>query len=80
MVYSNLRNYEKLQLIQMADCNNTFFLIFSIRSIICLNLPSFSGGLNPWGMPRRNALRNVSSDLSFYISAYTFELNIKAVS
>ncbi|XP_051135590.1 diacylglycerol kinase 5-like [Andrographis paniculata] len=23
----------------------------SIRSIICLNLPSFSGGLNPWGTP-----------------------------
>ncbi|XP_039853104.1 diacylglycerol kinase 5-like [Panicum virgatum] len=23
----------------------------SIRSIVCLNLPSFSGGLNPWGMP-----------------------------
>ncbi|XP_031392787.1 diacylglycerol kinase 5-like isoform X1 [Punica granatum] len=24
----------------------------SIRSIICLNLPSFSGGLNPWGTPK----------------------------
>ncbi|CAN1161076.1 Diacylglycerol kinase 5 [Linum perenne] len=23
----------------------------SIRSIVCLNLPSFSGGLNPWGTP-----------------------------
>ncbi|KAM3390951.1 hypothetical protein ACQJBY_012535 [Aegilops geniculata] len=23
----------------------------SIRSIICLNLPSFSGGFNPWGTP-----------------------------
>ncbi|KAF5176009.1 Diacylglycerol kinase [Thalictrum thalictroides] len=23
----------------------------SVRSIICLNLPSFSGGLNPWGTP-----------------------------
>ncbi|XP_056167130.1 diacylglycerol kinase 5-like isoform X3 [Syzygium oleosum] len=23
----------------------------SIRSIVCLNLPSFSGGLNPWGKP-----------------------------
>ncbi|KAG4170245.1 hypothetical protein ERO13_A12G136500v2 [Gossypium hirsutum] len=23
----------------------------SIRSIVCLNLPSFSGGLNPWGVP-----------------------------
>ncbi|KAI3717872.1 hypothetical protein L1987_69776 [Smallanthus sonchifolius] len=25
----------------------------TIRSIICLNLPSFSGGLNPWGKPSR---------------------------
>ncbi|ERN03531.1 diacylglycerol kinase 5 [Amborella trichopoda] len=25
----------------------------SIRSIICLNLPSFSGGLNPWGTPNK---------------------------
>ncbi|XP_038691168.1 diacylglycerol kinase 5-like isoform X2 [Tripterygium wilfordii] len=25
----------------------------SIRSIVCLNLPSFSGGLNPWGNPNR---------------------------
>ncbi|KAH6775302.1 diacylglycerol kinase 5 [Perilla frutescens var. hirtella] len=23
----------------------------SIRSIVCVNLPSFSGGLNPWGTP-----------------------------
>ncbi|XP_042519804.1 diacylglycerol kinase 5 [Macadamia integrifolia] len=25
----------------------------SIRSIVCLNLPSFSGGLNPWGTPNK---------------------------
>ncbi|KAL9248622.1 Diacylglycerol kinase 1-like protein [Drosera capensis] len=25
----------------------------SIRSIVCLNLPSFSGGFNPWGTPCR---------------------------
>ncbi|KAI3673755.1 hypothetical protein L6452_39885 [Arctium lappa] len=29
----------------------------TIRSIICLNLPSFSGGLNPWGIPSRKRLR-----------------------
>lgn len=28
----------------------------SIRSIVCLNLPSFSGGLNPWGKPFRKKL------------------------
>ncbi|XP_076958719.1 diacylglycerol kinase 5-like [Bidens hawaiensis] len=29
----------------------------SIRSILCLNLPSFSGGLNPWGTPNPNKNR-----------------------
>ncbi|CAL5010522.1 unnamed protein product [Urochloa decumbens] len=35
----------------------------SIRSIVCLNLPSFSGGLNPWGMPgtRRAADREFTA-------------------
>ncbi|XLS85045.1 hypothetical protein HN51_035211, partial [Arachis hypogaea] len=27
-----------------------------IRSIVCLNLPSFSGGLNPWGTPNQKKL------------------------
>ncbi|KAG5579230.1 hypothetical protein H5410_049857 [Solanum commersonii] len=31
----------------------------SIRSIVCLNLPSFSGGLNPWGTPNSNKRRDV---------------------
>ncbi|KAK3162135.1 hypothetical protein QOZ80_1BG0085920 [Eleusine coracana subsp. coracana] len=29
----------------------------SIRSIVCLNLPSFSGGLNPWGTPSKRKQR-----------------------
>nr|AAG23128.1 calmodulin-binding diacylglycerol kinase [Solanum lycopersicum] len=29
----------------------------SVRSIVCLNLPSFSGGLNPWGTPNSNKRR-----------------------
>jgi len=35
----------------------------SIRSIVCLNLPSFSGGLNPWGVPgtRRAADREFTA-------------------
>lgn len=28
----------------------------SVRSIVCLNLPSFSGGLNPWGKPGHKKL------------------------
>ncbi|KAH6795736.1 hypothetical protein C2S51_036722 [Perilla frutescens var. frutescens] len=30
----------------------------SIRSIVCLNLPSFSGGLNPWGSPSKQKLHS----------------------
>ncbi|KAK4484368.1 hypothetical protein RD792_006946 [Penstemon davidsonii] len=30
----------------------------SIRSIVCLNLPSFSGGLNPWGRPCKKKLHS----------------------
>ncbi|CAA6658401.1 unnamed protein product [Spirodela intermedia] len=30
----------------------------SIRSIICLNLPSFSGGFNPWGTPDNRKKRD----------------------
>ncbi|KAK6918979.1 Diacylglycerol kinase, accessory domain [Dillenia turbinata] len=30
----------------------------SMRSIICLNLPSFSGGLNPWGTPNPKKVRD----------------------
>ncbi|WOL03439.1 diacylglycerol kinase 5-like [Canna indica] len=30
----------------------------SIRSIVCLNLPSFSGGLNPWGTPNQSKARD----------------------
>ncbi|KAG5521123.1 hypothetical protein RHGRI_033621 [Rhododendron griersonianum] len=30
----------------------------SIRSIVCLNLPSFSGGLNPWGTPNTKKRRD----------------------
>ncbi|XP_072966390.1 diacylglycerol kinase 1-like isoform X2 [Typha angustifolia] len=30
----------------------------SIRSIVCLNLPSFSGGLNPWGTPNQSKVRD----------------------
>ncbi|RWR88092.1 Diacylglycerol kinase [Cinnamomum micranthum f. kanehirae] len=29
-----------------------------IRSIVCLNLPSFSGGFNPWGTPNTNKKRD----------------------
>jgi Diacylglycerol kinase accessory domain len=49
-------------------------LMCSIRSIVCLNLPSFSGGLNPWGAPDNKKQREVSSYCSSF-SLY-FMINI----
>lgn len=43
------------------------FQTYSIRSIVCLNLPSFSGGLNPWGTPNIHKTRDVSSLLNDYL-------------
>ncbi|CAF2244732.1 BnaA08g13870D [Brassica napus] len=36
----------------------------SIRTIVCLNLPSFSGGQNPWGTPnpKKQCDRSLSPD------------------
>ncbi len=55
----------------MTPFTNTLSLICSIRSIVCLNLPSFSGGLNPWGTPNGKKLRDVSSD-SLYLYLLLF--------
>lgn len=44
---------------EFMSCNCSFSLLSSVRSIVCLNLPSFSGGLNPWGTPNNNKRRYV---------------------
>ncbi|KAL2327731.1 hypothetical protein Fmac_021158 [Flemingia macrophylla] len=45
----------------------------SIRSIVCLNLPSFSGGLNPWGTPNRK--KSIYRDLTLpYVDDGLFEV------
>ncbi|XP_027911242.1 diacylglycerol kinase 5-like isoform X5 [Vigna unguiculata] len=45
----------------------------SIRSIVCLNLPSFSGGLDPWGKPNRK--KSIYRDLTLpYVDDGLFEL------
>lgn len=49
-------DYAQLILTYIVD----YLYIHSIRSIVCLNLPSFSGGLNPWGTPNKNRSRDVS--------------------
>lgn len=48
--------------VHVLNCSFTF----SIRSIVCLNLPSFSGGLNPWGTPNQKKARYVRWSLSIY--------------
>ncbi|KAL5147480.1 Diacylglycerol kinase 5 [Glycine soja] len=45
----------------------------SIKSIVCLNLPSFSGGLNPWGTPNRR--KSIYRDLTLpYVDDGLFEV------
>ncbi|CAH8388616.1 unnamed protein product [Eruca vesicaria subsp. sativa] len=51
------------QLAQVKICDksgqwNDLHIPQSIRSIVCLNLPSFSGGLNPWGTPKPKKQRD----------------------
>ncbi|KAJ0263153.1 Diacylglycerol kinase [Hirschfeldia incana] len=53
------------QLAQVKICDkkgqwNDLHIPQSIRSIVCLNLPSFSGGLNPWGTPNPKKQRDRS--------------------
>jgi len=48
---------------------HTFNFIYSIRSIVCLNLPSFSGGLDPWGKPNRKKSIYVSAKFHLLFSS-----------
>ncbi|ESQ54444.1 hypothetical protein EUTSA_v10027135mg [Eutrema salsugineum] len=53
------------QLAKVKICNrsgqwNDLHIPQSVRSIVCLNLPSFSGGLNPWGTPNPKKQRDRS--------------------
>lgn len=47
----------------------------SIRSIICLNLPSFSGGLNPWGTPSSFKRRDVCTLQTLYFQFLSLSLS-----
>ncbi|MBA0874315.1 hypothetical protein Goshw_015122, partial [Gossypium schwendimanii] len=53
---------------ELPNSDSNIFLLCllnlnSIRSIICLNLPSFSGGLNPWGTPSGRKKNEVNDGL-----------------
>ncbi|KAK6934341.1 Diacylglycerol kinase, accessory domain [Dillenia turbinata] len=49
----NIAQLTKIKIMKMHGQWEDLHVPRSIRSIVCLNLPSFSGGLNPWGMPSR---------------------------
>ncbi|WZY85832.1 hypothetical protein YC2023_032216 [Brassica napus] len=56
------------QLAQVKICDksgqwNDLHIPQSIRSVVCLNLPSFSGGLNPWGAPNPKKQYDVDDGL-----------------
>ncbi|KAJ0788834.1 putative diacylglycerol kinase (ATP) [Helianthus annuus] len=47
----NIAQIMKVKIMQRHGGWKELKIHHSIRSILCLNLPSFSGGLNPWGTP-----------------------------
>ncbi|KAG2298476.1 hypothetical protein Bca52824_034948 [Brassica carinata] len=55
------RNIAQLAKVKIANKNGQWHdlhIPHTIRSIVCLNLPSFSGGLNPWGTPNPRKQRD----------------------
>ncbi|XP_073297111.1 diacylglycerol kinase 5-like isoform X1 [Primulina huaijiensis] len=50
----NIAQLCKLKVVKRHGDWQDLHIPHSIRSIVCLNLPSFSGGLNPWGTPNIN--------------------------
>ncbi|KAH7286357.1 hypothetical protein KP509_32G003300 [Ceratopteris richardii] len=66
IIHPYSRNIQQLGDIYVQRCNVPLWeklkISKSIRSIVMLNLPSFSGGLNPWGTPssRKSAERQLT--------------------
>ncbi|KEH39037.1 putative diacylglycerol kinase (ATP) [Medicago truncatula] len=54
----NIAHMGKVKVMKTAGQWEDLEIPSSIRSIVCLNLPSFSGGLNPWGTPNRKKQRD----------------------
>ncbi|KAK0600963.1 hypothetical protein LWI29_019982 [Acer saccharum] len=54
----NLAQLAKVKVMKKQGIWEDLEIHSSIRSIVCLNLPSFSGGLDPWGKPYRKKLRD----------------------
>ncbi|XP_044473279.1 diacylglycerol kinase 5-like [Mangifera indica] len=53
----NIAQLAKVKIMKKQGVWEELHIHHSIRSIVCLNLPSFSGGLDPWGKPLRKKLR-----------------------
>ncbi|BAD53287.1 putative diacylglycerol kinase [Oryza sativa Japonica Group] len=53
----NIAHLSKVKIMKKSGKWETLEIPQSIRSIVCLNLPSFSGGLNPWGTPSERKQR-----------------------
>ncbi|XP_040375562.1 diacylglycerol kinase 5 isoform X3 [Rosa chinensis] len=53
----NIAHLTKIKIMKRQGHWEELHISPSIRSIVCLNLPSFSGGLDPWGKPNRKKLR-----------------------
>ncbi|XP_052177288.1 diacylglycerol kinase 5-like [Diospyros lotus] len=58
----NIAQLAKVKIMKRHGEWEDLHISHSIRSIVCLNLPSFSGGLNPWGTP--NAKKKRGRDLT----------------
>ncbi|KAI9075304.1 hypothetical protein K1719_042709 [Acacia pycnantha] len=57
-VSRNIALLAKVKIMKTRDKWEDLDIPPSVRSIICLNLPSFSGGLNPWGTPNTSKQRD----------------------
>ncbi|XP_044511701.1 diacylglycerol kinase 5-like isoform X2 [Mangifera indica] len=53
----NIAQLAKVKIMKKEGTWEDLNIPHRIRSIVCLNLPSFSGGLDPWGKPLRKKVR-----------------------
>ncbi|XP_038900768.1 diacylglycerol kinase 5-like isoform X3 [Benincasa hispida] len=54
----NIAQMAKVEIMKCHGDWKPLHIPHGIRSIVCLNLPSFSGGFNPWGTPNNRKRRD----------------------
>ncbi|KAJ1379396.1 NAD kinase/diacylglycerol kinase-like domain superfamily [Sesbania bispinosa] len=73
MYFMNIAQLAKVKIMKKQGQWEDLHIPSRIRSIVCLNLPSFSGGLNPWGKP--NKKKSTYRDLTLpYVDDGLFEV------